>query len=74
MVGSPSSSNLDGTGEADRCLVVDGTALTLESMGAPGENWSRRDGSLIEKFDADLFSSADQIYSPGGFLLGACVK
>jgi len=34
VVGSPSSSNLDGTGEADCCLIVVGTALTLESMGA----------------------------------------
>jgi len=34
VVGSPPSSNLDGTGEADCCLVVVGMALTSESMGA----------------------------------------
>ena len=43
VVGSPSSSNLDGTGEAGCCLVVVGTALTSESMGALGESSGQRD-------------------------------
>ena len=40
VIGSPSSSNLDGTGEADCCLIVVGTALMLGSMsmGVPGES------------------------------------
>lgn len=32
--GLPSSSTLDGMGEADCCLIVVGKALTSESMGA----------------------------------------
>ena len=43
--GSPSSSNLDGTGEVDCRLIVAGAALTLESMGALGESSGGRDSS-----------------------------
>ena len=38
VVGSPSSSNLDGTGETDRRPIVVETALTPESMGALSES------------------------------------
>jgi hypothetical protein len=46
VVGSASSSNLDGTGEADCCLAIVGTAVTVESMGAPGERSGRRGWGL----------------------------
>ena len=39
VAGSPSSSNLDGTGDADCCLIVVGAAFTPESMGDLGESF-----------------------------------
>jgi len=68
VVGSPSSSNLDGTGEADCCLVVFGMALTSESMGALGESSGQSDSShfAAEKVDIDPFPSADQMVGGAG--------
>ena len=65
VVGSTSSSNFDGTGEAESCLVVVvRTGAEIASMGALDGGSGRRDGPGIEKIEIDLgSSSADQ--SPG---------
>ena len=64
VVGSTSSSNFDGTGEAESCLAVVRTGAEIASMGALDGGSGRRDGPGMEKIEIDLGSSlADQ--SPG---------
>lgn len=59
-MGSASSSNFDGTGEVDCCLVAVGMGVT-ESMEALDEGLGRRNASAVEKIDTNLSSSsADQ--------------
>lgn len=53
-VGSGSSSNLDGTGEGDCCLVIVGTAMTRDPMEALGGHLCRRGGPPMERIDTAL--------------------
>lgn len=49
MAGSASSSNFDGTGETDRCLVVVDTGATVDSMEVLGGDSGRRDDFVMDK-------------------------
>jgi len=75
VVGSASSSNFDGTGEAACCLVVvrTGGTCATESMGALGGGSGRRDVSVVENFTSIQVPhhSADQKpKGPGSFGAG----
>ena len=73
IVGSASSSNFDGTGEVDCCLVVVRTGVT-ESMGALDEGSGQRNASTVEKIDTNLRSPHQPIKHPRGIFGVGCTR